>query len=567
MIVSAYQTLIDVLLEHVHSRPHQLAYRFWSDSNKIEELTYEELNQRAQTIAAYLQQLNIPLGSRILLLYKPGLAFIAAFLGCLYAGMVAVPTYVPLDERQLPTLISISSDAESSLFLTTKDLLSELSKLLVFNSKLIGLATDDLPELHYQWQKPNLSSEQLAFLQYTSGSTDTPKGVMVSHSNILNNSAIIYQAFGHSSQSEGVNWLPHFHDMGLIGGILQPLYGGFSLTLMSPERFTIRPLRWLEAITCYQATTSGGPNFAYEWCVQRIKPEQLERLNLSSWEVAFTGAEPVRSETLERFAQKFAPCGFRRSAFYPCYGMAEVTLFITGGRKNQAPVIKTVDPQALEQKQIVSPSEGQQHKIIVSCGFPWIQHKVLIVDPNTLIQCQEGQVGEIWVTGKSITQGYWRKELETEYSFQAYLTTGEGPFLRTGDLGFWSDGELFITGRIKGLIIIRGRNFYPQDLELTAWTSHPALKMESSVAFSIDGETEEKLVILAEVQKSFIKNLDIEAVKQSIRQAIVQKHELFVTKIVLLKSGILPKTTSGKIRRNACKKSFLTNKFCEGELK
>jgi acyl-CoA synthetase (AMP-forming)/AMP-acid ligase II len=373
--------------------------------------------------------------------------------------------------------------------------------------------------------------------------------------------------------------------MGLIGGVIQPLYGGFPVNLMSPVDFLQKPLRWLEEISKYKGTTSGGPNFAYDLCVRKVTPEQLESLDLSSWEVAFTGAEPVRAETLEAFSAKFAPCGFRREAFYPCYGMAEATLFISGGLKNRELVIEKIDELALTEDCAVV-TQDESAKTVVGCGYAWNNQKILIVNPETLTVCSSRKVGEIWVQGASVTKGYWQQEERTKEVFHAYTNdTKERPFLRTGDLGYQrEDGELFITGRIKDVIIIRGRNHYPQDIERTVEIAHTALVPHRSAAFSVEVNGEEKLMIAVEVERRFrerrrgenheerrTKNSDpgfeIQLQEQpifteiinDIRQAVVKNHGLQVHKILLLRIGTIPKTSSGKIQRFACRKGFLEN--------
>ena len=383
---------------------------------------------------------------------------------------------------------------------------------------------------------------------------------MVSHGNLLHNSNLIHQCFEHRSDTQGVIWLPLYHDMGLIGGVLQPLYGGFPVTLMPPGLFLRNPFRWLQAISRYKATTSGGPNFAYDLCINRIKPEQLADLDLSSWEVAFSGAEPVRAQTLEKFATTFAPCGFRSSAFYPCYGLAEATLIVSGGLKSTPPVIRQVQGLTLEQDRVVATaSEGKDVRAIVGCGGSPDGQKIVIVDPESLTRCPDERVGEIWVSGASVAQGYWNRPQETEQTFGAYIAeTREGPFLRTGDLGFWQDGELFITGRLKDVIIIRGQNHYPQDIELTVEESHPALRPGCGAAFAIESKGEERLIVVHEVKQSYLRKLDVEEVVRSIRKAVTAEHDLQVYATVLVKTGSIPKTSSGKIRRNACRAGFMT---------
>ncbi|MEG3960560.1 AMP-binding protein, partial [Microcoleus sp. herbarium2] len=387
----------------------------------------------------------------------------------------------------------------------------------------------------------------------------TPKGVMVSHGNLLHNEQMIQQAMQHTEKTIVVGWLPLFHDMGLIGNVLQPMYLGIPCILMSPLAFLQRPLRWLQAISRYKATTSGGPNFAYELCVSKITYEQREALDLSSWDVAFNGSEPVRAEMLDRFATAFEPCGFRREAFYPCYGMAETTLLVSGKLKAALPVLKTVQGNALEQHRVVSASgENDGVRTLVGCGQTLLEQQIVIAHPDTLIRCQPTEVGEIWVWGNSVAQGYWNRPEETQTTFRAYLVdTGEGPFLRTGDLGFLQEGELFVTGRLKDLIIIRGRNHYPQDIELTVEQSHPVLQLNRTAAFSVEVNGQERLVVAYELERTSRRNLDVDEVVGAIRKAVSQQHDLEVYGVLLLKPGSIPKTSSGKIQRHACKAGFL----------
>ncbi len=558
-----FSTLVDLLGFRADSQGEETLYTFLMNGEiEIQNLSYQELYIKAKAIAALLQSLNLS-QERALLLYQPGLDFVAAFFGCLYAGVVAVPAYPPRKNKNLLRLQSIIADASAKVVLTSETLL-ENCKLNSEGAELAGLhwlATDRLnSDLSKSWVQPQITEDSLAFIQYTSGSTGNPKGVMVSHGNLLDNSNLIYKCFGHSANSQGLIWLPPYHDMGLIGGILQPLYGGFPVTLMAPLDFLQKPMRWLQAISRYKATTSGGPNFAYELCVRKATPEHLETLDLSSWNLAFTGAEPVRAETLESFAATFAPCGFRKEAFYPCYGMAETTLIVSGGLKAELPIILKVDATALEQNRVVKVRNEQVDvKILTSCGQSCSDVKIAIVNPESLTLCPKDTVGEIWVSGASVAQGYWNQLEETDKNFHAYLVdTGEGPFLRTGDLGFMQNGELFVTGRIKDVIIIRGQNHYPQDIELTVEKSHPALRVGCGAAFAIDFKGSEQLVIVVEIEKSYLRKLNIQEVVESIRQAVVSEHGLEVFAVALVKTGSIPKTSSGKIRRYACRNAFLT---------
>ena len=477
---------------------------------------------------------------------------------------MAVPAYPPRNRRNAPRILAIASDAQAAIALTTTPILPKVRSLLIERAaleKLRWLITDDLDQsIALNWQVPAIASDTLAFLQYTSGSTGAPKGVMLSHGNLLHNAAVTYELMGHSLQSVFVSWLPVYHDMGLIGGILQPLYGGFPCILMPPAAFLQRPYRWLQTISQYRGTTSGAPNFAYELCIEKISAEQRQSLDLSCWRVAFNGAESVRSQTLERFAAEFADCGFRREAFYPCYGMAETTLMVSGGRYTHPPVIQAVQKIALEQHRIVDAAIDipvtDEIQSLVGCGRTIPQQQIVIAHPETLTRCAPDEVGEIWVSGPSVGQGYWQRPEETAQIFRAHLAdTGEGPFLQTGDLGFLHDGELFVTGRVKDLIIIRGRNLYPQDVELTAEHSHPSLRLGSGAAFAVEVGSEERLVVVQELE--FRAKPDIEEVTSAIRQAITEEYEVQVYGVVLIKPGSIPKTSSGKIQRRACKAKFL----------
>ncbi|MEH2178722.1 amino acid adenylation domain-containing protein [Nostoc sp.] len=555
-----YATIIDILRDRSFQMPHAPAFTFLEDGETQElTLTYQELDRRSRAVAVQLQALGLS-GERAILLYPPGLDYLTAFFGCLYAGVVAVPAYPPRNQRKTPRIQAISIDAQASVALTTTAMLPTLQLILTLLTKqgnFHWLTTDNIAQgIEDSWQQPAINRDTLAFLQYTSGSTGTPKGVMLSHGNLLHNADVTYQLMEHSSSSKFVSWLPVYHDMGLIGGILQPLYGGFPCILMSPASFLQRPYRWLQAISYYKGTTSGSPNFAYEQCVQRITQEQKETLDLSSWNVAFNGAEPVRQDTLELFATTFAECGFRPKAFYPCYGMAEATLIVSGGIKTALAQVKTVEKSALSQNQIVeATTQSQGIQSFVSCGETIPQQQIVTVNPETFTRCSSDEVGEIWVSGPSVGQGYWNRKEETEQTFHAYLKdTGEGPFLRTGDLGFLDNEELFITGRAKDLIIIRGRNLYPQDIELSAQRSHPSLRAGANAAFTVDINNEERLFVVQELE--FRAKPSLAEVTSAIRQVISEEHEVQVYGVVLIKPGSIPKTSSGKIQRRVTRTQF-----------
>jgi acyl-CoA synthetase (AMP-forming)/AMP-acid ligase II len=584
--IAEFSTLVEILRWRALQQPGQRTYTSYTclvdGEAEGDHLGGPALDCQARSIGALLQSC-VASGERALLLYPTGLEFIAAFFGCLYAGVIAVPLPPPnlaQPQRSLPRLRAIINDAQPSVVLTTSAILSSAEGLFTQAPelrKMRWVATDKVAGgLAQEWRDPAVTSNTLALLQYTSGSTADPKGVMISHGNLLHNSAYIHRLFALVPDSVTVTWLPAFHDMGLTNGIIQPVYKGGPCYLMPPASFLMRPIRWLQAISRYKATISGGPNFAYELCTRRITPEQRETLDLSNWDVAYNGAEPVRADTLKQFAATFASCGFRPSAFHPCYGLAEATLIVSGGSLRDE-MFRTIQVAAFEQNRVVEASAQHQNvRTLAGSGHALHDTRIVIAHPESLTVCAPDEVGEIWVSGPSVTQGYWNRPEETERACRAYLKdTGEGPFLRTGDLGFMKDGELFVTGRLKDLIIISGRKLYPQDIELTVEQSHPALRPACCAAFSVDGTGEERLIIAAEVEPRYqpaVRNppdgearahpngrlpLDVEAVVRAIRRAVVEEHDARVHTVVLLRAGRIPKTTSGKVQRHACQASFL----------
>ncbi|WP_437613917.1 amino acid adenylation domain-containing protein [Sorangium sp. So ce834] len=559
-------TLVDLLRLRAEAQGDALVFRFLTTGDVdggSEEWTYRDLHVRAMGIAASLQAAG-GAGERALLLYAPGLDFIAAFMGCVYAGVIAVPTYPPNPaqmDRTLPRLRAIARDAGARFVLSTA-MIASMAEALGQQAPELGalrwIATDALePGAASAWRPPAISGETLAFLQYTSGSTGHPKGVMVSHANVMANERAILAGFEHDAGSSGVGWLPLFHDMGLIGKVLQPIFVGFPCTLMSPLAFLERPMRWLKAISRFRATTSGGPNFAYDLCARKATPEDLAALDLRSWTVAFNGAEPVRAETLDRFAATFAPCGFRREAFYPCYGLAEATLFVSGGLRAAPPACVSVDAGALARGvslEVDPASAGAGARRLVSSGAP--RARVAVVSPEGGERLADGQIGEIWVAGPSVAGGYWGRAEETARTFGARLPgDGATPYLRTGDLGFLSGGELFVTGRIKDLIVIRGRNLYPDDIERTVEAAHPRVRPGCCAAFSIEVGGEERLGIAAEIDARGGGEPPPDAV-EAVRSAVAREHDVQPHAVLLLRPRTIPKTSSGKIQRHACAQGF-----------
>lgn len=579
-------TLVDLLRWRADQTPDREGYIFLTDGeDKVLSLTYGALDRRARAIAVQLQS-RAAEGERVILLFPPGLDYIAAFFGCLYAGVIAVPAYPPQRQRMLPRLTAILTDSGAKLALATPEIRALVARLCEPLSEMKGLKNlqwllleQTEEEMEEGWKEPAITGASLAFLQYTSGSTGTPKGAMLSHGNLLHNQGMIQRGFGHTDASAVVGWLPLYHDMGLIGNVLQPLYVGFPCILMSPASFLQRPSRWLQAISRYRATTSGGPNFAYDLCVEKISAEQRADLDLSCWRVAFNGAEPIRSATLSRFVEAFGPHGFCPEAFYPCYGLAEATLFVSGGFSSDPPLLCTVQKGALERHRVIEAQMGRegdaQVRTLVGSGHAWGGQQIRIVDPLSLTLCGEREVGEIWIKGPSIVQGYFNRPEETERIFRAFLKekdTGEesagnavpvdeGPYLRTGDLGFLRQGELFVTGRLKDLIIIRGRNHYPHDIEWIVQQSHPGLRPGCGAAFSVEGDDQEHLAIVQEVEYRL--QPEIEEVASAIRRAVAEVHEVEVYAVVLIEPGTLPKTSSGKIERHTCRARFLAGDLKE----
>jgi 8-amino-7-oxononanoate synthase len=570
-------TIVDLLRQRSAYRPHDRAFTFLVDGENEElHLTYAELDRKARAVGGWLIDRGMT-GKRVLLLYPSGLDFIAAFMGCLYGGAIAVPAYPPRKNRSVERIEAIAADADASVALTTRDVLDRFDGLRATAPSLEHLVwkvdTELEPFWADRWDRPDIDGGTLAFLQYTSGSTGTPKGVMLSHENLLHNSLRIMQAFEITRSQSGVFWLPSFHDMGLIGGILVPLYGGKFNVLMSPVAFLQKPLRWLQAIAKYRATISGGPNFAYELCVRKTTPEQRAALDLSSWSLAFNGAEPVRAETIDAFCEAFAPSGFRREAFYPCYGLAESTLMVTGGMKFETPVIRTFDAAAIETGTAVSrPANAAGGRRLVGSGRELDGQDVLIVDPQTCEPLPPGRVGEIWVSGPSVAQGYWNHPDASRDTFAAMLAQppvtpasqsvakwrpNPGPYLRTGDLGFFDEGELFVTGRLKDLIIVRGRNHYPQDIEHAVETCSDLVRAGSVAAFAVEIEGRERVVVVAELERGRREPGVLAAAFEAIRGRLAREHEVAVEAIVLVRPNSIPKTSSGKIQRHACRRQFL----------
>ncbi|MEU6882050.1 amino acid adenylation domain-containing protein [Streptomyces sp. NPDC046712] len=554
-------TFVDILRDRADGTPDRTAFEFLADTGEL-VLSYADIDRRARTVAAALAERGLA-GERALLLYPPGVDYVVGFLGCLYAGVVAVPVHLPTGRHGVPMVLAAATDAGAVLALSDRATATALDTQypeLSATAFPAWLITDELPAgLADTWDGRGPRPEALAFLQYTSGSTGRPKGVMVRHDNLVHNSATISQAVDSGPDSRGVSWLPPYHDMGLIGGILQPLYAGFPSVLMAPMTFLRKPLLWLDAISRTRGTVSAAPDFAYLECVRRIGEEDRAALDLSSWRHAMMGAEPVRPSTMEKFAAAFEVSGFSARAFHPCYGLAETTLFATGGpTRGGAPRVLELDRAALEHgtAEPAGPESGPR-LALTGCGTPQGEDLVLVVADGRV--CPDGGVGEVWISGPSVAAGYWERTEETARTFHATLDSHPGrTFLRTGDLAFTSEGELFITGRIKDLMVVRGRNHYPQDVEQTAERAHPMLQPTRSAAFSVDDGGEEQVVLVHEVARGFTPD-DAPGVLAAVREAVAAEHGLAPRDIALVRLGTIPRTTSGKIRRSTCRELWASD--------
>src|SRR5262245_48350934 len=562
-----FVSLVDLLRHRGTEQPNDRAYVFVSDKGEEEVvLTFGQLHQRAGMVAARLAECGQP-GDRALLLFGPGLDFIIGYFGCLLAGVIPVPMMLPRRNSSLDSSASIVRDCAPRFAMTNAHLnIARPDVIERFRGSLMQWVKVDQPgEQSIELARPVWapSREDIAFLQYTSGSTSDPKGVMVSQCNRIDNLEMIRRTLGNTRWSTYASWVPLYHDMGLILNVLQSLYLGSLCVLLAPVTFIQRPLTWLRAIHHYRAEVAGAPNFAFDLCVQRFRADQASGLDLSCWKLAFNAAEPVRADTIERFAGTFGAYGFEPRAMYPLYGMAEATLLISSGRRGAGPVIRFVSLDAFRRNQIAAPVSDDDIHRVVGCGRNIIGQRIAIVDPETRRRLNAECIGEVWVGGPHVCKGYWRNPDATRTTFQAQIAGEDECWLRTGDLGFMDQaGELFITGRIKDLIIVRGINHHPQDIENTVYDSHPALRRHCGAAFSVLTEdNEEKVVLVQEVERTHRRGVEIEEIVACIREAVANEHEIALDSIVLIRPGTIPKTTSGKIQRSLARQMWLQNSF------
>nr|WP_042178658.1 non-ribosomal peptide synthetase [Kibdelosporangium sp. MJ126-NF4]CEL13316.1 Non-ribosomal peptide synthase [Kibdelosporangium sp. MJ126-NF4]CTQ99007.1 Non-ribosomal peptide synthase [Kibdelosporangium sp. MJ126-NF4] len=533
---------IEILRTRAAETPDRVAFVFRDEATE-REFTYAELDRRARALAVALAEGGSP-GDRVLLACSPGVHYVAGFFGCLYAGMIAVPVYPPNDRMGAERMLRVLLNSEARSVVVDRVVAGRIRSWPDRLATVRVVVADEAPlDAADAWRPVAVRPGEPAFLQYTSGSTADPKGVMVGHDNLTHNAATMAEALGFGPDTVSVSWLPPYHDMGLIGGILQPVYSGFRAVLLSPMSFLRRPARWLNVISEHRATASVAPAFGYAECTRRLTDDEIAALDLSSWRTALVGAEPIPPVTLEAFAERFRSAGFRKSAFYPCYGLAEATLFVTGGERDRAPVI--------------SETSGTR---VVACGTSRGTDTVLVVDQETRVPCANDVIGEIWVSGPTVAHGYWRDPGRTEEVFEARLADGDPrTFLRTGDLGFFADGELHITGRAKEIIVLRGHNHYPQDIEWTAELAHPSLPKGRGAAFAVRSGTAERAVLVQEVGAGFRQAAD--EVVAAIRAAVAVAHGIDLHDVVLVRRGSIPRTSSGKIRRLATRDRYTRGEF------
>ncbi len=560
------KTYIEIIRKRADLEPEKVVYRFLEDGlTESETFTFGMLDRRSKALGAALQQ-HAAKGDRVLLLFPAGLKYVAAIFSCFYSGMIAVPAYPPRRNRNLGRVLSIVEDAGAKTALVTRQVYDDISRNFndhsILNNMNWVIYEDVDDEQASAWKETEVLPGDVALLQYTSGSTGNPKGVMLTQLNLLYNSEYIRLTFEFTKETTiGMNWLPIFHDMGLIGGILQAGFLGAENIGMPPVQFIKTPGRWLQCITRYKATVGGGPNFGYDYCVEKVSEEEKKSLDLSSMKTFYCGAEPVRKKTMDSFVEYFSECGVKATQMYPVYGLAEATLIVTGGYQNQPPVYLHVNKQKLAKNEVEPVQHGEKNAVLLTgVGKTWLETEVVIVNPETFERAGNNEVGEIWVSGPTVAKGYWNKPEETERTFGAYIkSSGEGPFLRTGDLGFFHDNELYIAGRLKDLIIIRGVNHYPSDIEFTVSNSHQDLRKNACAAFSVQKQGEEKLIIVQELERNALRKESYEDVFDSVRKTLSEEHELEAEEIVLIRTGTIPLTSSGKIQRRQTRYDYLSD--------
>jgi acyl-CoA synthetase (AMP-forming)/AMP-acid ligase II len=572
----ACATLVDRLEENALLIPDTTAYRFLCDDGAQQAITFRDLNRRVQAVAAALEA-KFDAGERSLLLFTPGLDFIVGFLGSLAAGLIAVPANVPHKNRATERLKTVLVDSDPAVVLTCDALREQISQQLPINELRHPVTTTgELEKTRASLRRGRVvDPRSIAFLQYTSGSTEKPRGVAITHANLIFNEHQITHSFQQKSESLMVSWLPLFHDMGLIGCVLQPLFVGYEAVLLSPLTFLRNPVSWLKAISDFRATTTGAPNFAYEHCVRTITPSQKRDLDLSSLEIAFNASEPIRYETLERFTEAFKQCGFRREMFFLAYGLAEATVFVSGGPPLSSPQSLTVCARALEEHQVRSvPPDSHTARRLMSCGLIAKGTDVAIVDPDSRLVCTPTTVGEIWISSESVAKGYWNQVEASQNAFEARLSEDDGKrYLRTGDTGIIHDGAIFVVGRIKDIIIVRGRKVYPQDIERAVETALAIERSNSVAAFALENDEGEGVGLMIENDREPVAKADASAsaarvdnrpkanrlgqnetiILDRVREAVAREFDVAVHAVYFVEFGAFPRTSSGKLQRRLCR--------------
>jgi acyl-CoA synthetase (AMP-forming)/AMP-acid ligase II len=547
-------SILDILWRRSEEIPHTIPFYYIdyaTAENTTKSIDYKTLLKRATQIATLLQ-IRAKEGERVLLIYPAGLEYLCAFFGCLLAKMIAVPVYPPLNARLQTRLSKITEDSDAQLALTNGAILATLSANVLAENVTLLNTDDDLNGLEHAFRPPIVTADTIAFLQYTSGSTGTPKGVIINHRNLIHNFQAIASQFQYGPDDHLFSWLPAYHDMGLIGSLLSTFAAGIPVTFMSPAAFLRRPARWLQEITQRQCTISGAPNFAYDLCTTKISDSEFATLDLSGWKLAFSGSEPVRPATVERFLNRFCAAGFEHSAFYPCYGMAETTLLVSGNQRGTVPKSLYLN-NGITLSDAIGSGETES---IISCGHIAVGFEVKIIDPATeKVLYNDGSVGEIAIAGNSVSPGYWRQEMRNKASYIRLDGDNGTPYFKTGDLGAIIAGELYVCGRHKDLIIIRGQNYFPHDIEETVNQCHSEIRKNNGIAFGITYHDQEHLVFVQEINPSLI--TDHQALVNAIYDAICQQHALQPLVIILIKNGTIPKTTSGKLARQPCKDLYL----------
>lgn len=564
-VVQQCTTYTEVIKNRTVEKPDHVVFRFLSDGViENESFTYQQLETRSKALGAAMQNAGSK-GDRVLLLFHHGLSYVASLYACFYSGFVAVPAYPPRRNRGIERIQTIITDSEAKICLVSQQVYNDIQNNLKNDelfTQLNWIIYEEIPDSNsLNFNDVEILPDDVALLQYTSGSTGNPKGVMITQLNLLYNSEYIRRTYELGKHTVGVNWLPVFHDMGLIGGIMQVAYSGGVNIGLPPIEFLKKPLNWLKAIEKYGGTTAGGPNFSYDYCVQKTTDAERKNLDLSTMTVFFCGAEPIRKTTYNEFSEKFAVSKFREEQFYSCYGLAEATLIVTGGYRANKPKYLEVDSESLSDNKVEVINDGRPGSIsLVGCGHLWMETQIEIVNPSNMKRAGKNEVGEIWISGPTLAAGYWNKPEETKRSFGAKIAdTDDGPFFKTGDLGFFHDNELYITGRLKDLIIIRGINHYPNDIEFTIQSAFSELRQNGGAAFPVDEAGEEKLVIVQELERAAMRDTDFTMLIENIRQVVTEEHELDIYSVVLIRAGSIPVTSSGKIQRRQTKFGYLSN--------